>query len=102
MRSLGSEQWVTDAQKAQDIVAKAVAKYTYAESSFDGLKTKLCFKKAWHGSPHDHDRFDSSKSVLVRALRLMGMGIISLIQRAWLNITGKNYQIILTGHQEGF
>jgi len=27
-RGLGSEQWVTDAQKAQDIVAKAVAQYT--------------------------------------------------------------------------
>ncbi|MCP5244887.1 MAG: hypothetical protein H6937_02505 [Burkholderiales bacterium] len=33
LRKLGSEQWVADAQKAQDIVAKAVAKYTNQEST---------------------------------------------------------------------
>lgn len=60
-RGLGSERWVTDAQKAQDIVAKAVAQYTYTESSFDGLKNKPVFQKAWHGSPHDHDKFDIGK-----------------------------------------
>lgn len=74
-RGLGSEQWVTDAQKAQDIVAKAVSQYTYTESSFDGLTNKPVFQKAWHGSPHDHDKFDSSKIGTGEGAQAYGHGL---------------------------
>lgn len=74
-RGLGSEQWVTDAQKAQDIVAKAVSQYTYTESSFDGLKNKPVFQKAWHGSPHDHDKFDASKIGTGEGAQAYGWGL---------------------------
>lgn len=58
-RGLGSDQWVTDSQKAQDILAKAIAKYEGLNDSVaeDGAK----FHKVWHGSPHDHSKFDSAK-----------------------------------------
>lgn len=75
LRKLGSEQWVTDAQKAQDIVANAVAQYTYTESSFDGLKNKPVFQKAWHGSPHDHNKFDSSKIGTGEGAAVYGWGL---------------------------
>ena len=46
MRGLGSEQWVTDVVKSQDIIAKAVAQYIDADSSSDGLNNKAKFSKA--------------------------------------------------------
>ena len=57
-RGMGSEEWVTDAKKAQDIIAKAVSQYT-KEHDAEGNDVK--FHRAFHGSPHDHDGFDSSK-----------------------------------------
>ena len=55
---MGSEEWVTDVKKAQDIIAKAVSQYT-KEQDAEGNDVK--FHRAYHGSPHDHDGFDSSK-----------------------------------------
>lgn len=45
IRGLGSEQWVTDVEKAQDIVAKAVAQYTHAEPSEEGSKSEAKLSK---------------------------------------------------------
>lgn len=60
MRGLGSERWVTDAQKAQDIIAQALSKYAVKDdAAISSGKPK--FSKAYHGSPHDHNKFDSSK-----------------------------------------
>lgn len=58
-RGLGSDQWVTDSQKAQDILAKAIAKYEGLNDSVAEGGAK--FHKVWHGSPHDHSKFDSTK-----------------------------------------
>ena len=55
---MGSEEWVTDVKKAQDIIAKAVSQYT-EEQDAEGNDIK--FHRAYHGSPHDHNKFDSSK-----------------------------------------
>jgi len=57
-RGMGSEDWVTDAKKAQDIIANAVAQYTKQQ---DAVGKDIKFHKAFHGSPHDHNKFDSSK-----------------------------------------
>lgn len=48
LRKLGSEQWVTDAQNAQDIVAKTVAKYTNQESTdkTSGIKFSFAGQKS--------------------------------------------------------
>lgn len=72
-RSLGSEQWVTDAQKAQDIVAKAVAQYTSQSNTPASGKAK--FHSAFHGSPHDHDKFDSSKIGTGEGAQAYGHGL---------------------------
>ncbi|MBP9870279.1 MAG: hypothetical protein KBC53_02110, partial [Nitrosomonas sp.] len=73
MRGLGSEQWVTDAQKAQDIVAKAVAQYTNQSNAPASGKAK--FHSAFHGSPHDHDKFDSSKIGTGEGAQAYGHGL---------------------------
>lgn len=72
-RSLGSEQWVTDAQKAQDIVAKAVAQYTSQSNTPASGKAK--FHSAFHGSPHDYDKFDSSKIGTGEGAQAYGHGL---------------------------
>lgn len=57
-RGMGSEEWVNDAKKAQDIIANAVAQYTKQQ---DAVGKDIKFHKAFHGSPHDHNKFDKSK-----------------------------------------
>lgn len=56
-RGMGSEEWVTDAKKAQDIIAKAVSQYTKEQDAKGG---DVKFHRAFHGSPHDHNKFDSA------------------------------------------
>lgn len=58
-RGLGSEQWVTDAQKAQDIVANAVAKYADSDSAFDGLVNKPLFSRMYQGLLFDDEQNDT-------------------------------------------
>jgi len=45
-RGMGSEEWVTDAKKAQDIIAKAVSQYTKEQ---DAVGEKIEFKKKSEG-----------------------------------------------------
>ncbi len=56
MRGLGSEQWVTDAQRAQDIVARAVAQYTSSNetvSKDEKLKFALAIRRSKARSVND-------------------------------------------------
>ena len=81
MRGLGSEQWVTDAQKAQDIVAKAVAQYTNqntSQSNSDQIKFNR--SQGWyefpnaiiaHRSVSDHKDYQAAKDGdFIAAVRL--------------------------------
>lgn len=80
-RSLGSEQWVTDAQKAQDIVAKAVSKYT-THDAIGNRKGEVKFNRSqgWyefpdaiiaHRSVSDHKDYQAAKDGdFVAAVRL--------------------------------
>ena len=70
-RGMGSEDWVTDAKKAQDIIANAVAQYTKQQ---DAVGKDIKFHKAFHGSPHDHDKFDSSKIGTGEGVQAYGYG----------------------------
>lgn len=70
-RGMGSEEWVTDAKKAQDIIANAVAQYTKQQ---DAVGKDIKFHKAFHGSPHDHNKFDSSKIGTGEGAQAYGFG----------------------------
>ena len=71
---IGSEQWVKDATKAQDIIAKAVAQYTESDAAPVNAKSKPKFHKAFHGSPHDHNKFESSKIGTGEGAQAYGFG----------------------------
>ena len=57
--NLGSDAFVKDVKKAREVIALAVAKYKDVQQPTQSAEAK--FHKAFHGSSHDHDKFDSSK-----------------------------------------
>ena len=69
MRSLGSEQWVTDAQKARDIVAKAVAQYTSNTSSISKEKPSSVKSNSQgiSGAPSNIRNLDTIQSAIEEA-----------------------------------
>lgn len=80
-RGFGSEQWVTDAQKAQDIVAKAVAQYTNQNTSqSNSNQIKFNRSQGWyefpnaiiaHRSVSDHKDYQAAKDGdFIAAVRL--------------------------------
>lgn len=73
-RGLGSEKWVTDIEKAQDIIAKAVSEYVGNTGQQSAQSDTAMFQKAWHGSPHDHNKFDASKIGTGEGVQAYGFG----------------------------
>lgn len=57
--NLGSDAFVKDVKKAREVIALAVAKYKDVQQPTQSAEAK--FHKVWHGSPHDHNKFDSTK-----------------------------------------
>ena len=57
--NLGSDAFVKDVKKAREVIALAVAKYKDVQQPTQLAEAK--FHKVWHGSPHDHNKFDSTK-----------------------------------------
>lgn len=73
-RGLGSERWVSDIEKARDIIAKSVAEYVGETDKQSSQNDSAMFQKAWHGSPHDHGKFDSSKIGTGEGAQAYGFG----------------------------
>ena len=70
--NLGSDAFVKDVKKAREVIALAVAKYKDVQQPTQSAEAK--FHKVWHGSPHDHNKFDSTKIGTGEGAQIYGYG----------------------------
>jgi hypothetical protein len=74
-RGLGSSEYFKDVEALREHLASALVAYAQGGAVAVGKAAKPKFHTAWHGSPHDHDRFSTSKIGTGEGAQAFGYGL---------------------------
>lgn len=74
-KGLGSSQYFKDVEALREHLATALVAYAQGGSAAVGKMQRAKFHTAWHGSPHDHDKFSTSKIGTGEGAQAFGWGL---------------------------